>query len=259
LQQHGAEDCPCGGAAGLGGCWRCYSCCAEAEHTHDPHRADCSHSQHSDSYRCLCLCALRLLLNLAVSVDSAPKADRAGPISPQEGGGYARRAVEAERPTRRSQDDLGHAELGYHRPAGYEEVQTPVIDGLVKVGVNLDRFCESALALQASSCQTASSVLHRRHLSVLQPRARHSPGRRTYARGNIASVLFISDLAIYKWHALVTNTSETDSTIQHASQFVFHHDARLPSRAAPQTSTNSARRRAARSRPAALAVGRRVI
>ena len=40
------------------------------------------------------------------------------------------------------QDDLGHAELGYHRPTGYKEVQTPVIDGLVKVGVNLDRFCE---------------------------------------------------------------------------------------------------------------------
>ena len=42
------------------------------------------------------------------------------------------------------QDDLGHAELGYHRPAGYKEVQTPIIDGLVKVGVNLDRFCETA-------------------------------------------------------------------------------------------------------------------
>ena len=41
------------------------------------------------------------------------------------------------------QDDLGHAELGYHRPAGYKEVQTPVIDGLVKGGVNLDRFCEA--------------------------------------------------------------------------------------------------------------------
>jgi hypothetical protein len=41
------------------------------------------------------------------------------------------------------QDDLGHAELGYHRPAGYKEVQTPIIDGLVKVGVNLDRFCET--------------------------------------------------------------------------------------------------------------------
>ena len=40
-----------------------------------------------------------------------------------------------------AQDDLGRAELGYQRPAGYKEVQTPVIDGLVHDGVKLDRLC----------------------------------------------------------------------------------------------------------------------
>ena len=37
-------------------------------------------------------------------------------------------------------DDLGHAELGYHRPAGYKEVITPNIDQLVSQGAALDRF-----------------------------------------------------------------------------------------------------------------------
>jgi arylsulfatase B len=37
-------------------------------------------------------------------------------------------------------DDLGHAELGYHRPPAYKEVVTPEIDELVRTGAQLDRF-----------------------------------------------------------------------------------------------------------------------
>ena len=42
-------------------------------------------------------------------------------------------------------DNLGWANVGYHRavsPAGPSpEVQTPNIDGLVRSGIELDRFC----------------------------------------------------------------------------------------------------------------------
>lgn len=37
-------------------------------------------------------------------------------------------------------DDLGHAELGFHRPSGWKEVVTPEIDQLVRTGAQLDRF-----------------------------------------------------------------------------------------------------------------------
>ena len=40
-------------------------------------------------------------------------------------------------------DDFGWAEIGMHRPGGYREVQTPVMDELVAAGVQLDRFCKS--------------------------------------------------------------------------------------------------------------------
>lgn len=37
-------------------------------------------------------------------------------------------------------DDLGWAELGYHRAAGDKDAQTPIIDALIKGGIELDRF-----------------------------------------------------------------------------------------------------------------------
>ncbi len=36
-------------------------------------------------------------------------------------------------------DDFGWADAGWHRPSGYKEVQTPVMDGLVQEGIELDR------------------------------------------------------------------------------------------------------------------------
>ena len=36
-------------------------------------------------------------------------------------------------------DDYGWADAGWHRPEGYKEVQTPVMDQLVKDGIELDR------------------------------------------------------------------------------------------------------------------------
>ena len=45
--------------------------------------------------------------------------------------------------------DYGWADAGWHRDTGYKEVQTPVMDGLVKNGIEMDRhyvfkFCESS-------------------------------------------------------------------------------------------------------------------
>ena len=93
------------------------------------------------------------------------------------------------------QDDLGHAELGYHRPAGYKEVQTPVIDGLVKDGVNLDRFCEAsapfARHVLAGTCRVLPSLSKpwlvtaggcRRPQVLLPHEVRHPDGPCTGAR-----------------------------------------------------------------------------
>jgi hypothetical protein len=38
-------------------------------------------------------------------------------------------------------DDHGWAEVSWHRPAGYEEVVTPNLQGLVESGIELDRQC----------------------------------------------------------------------------------------------------------------------
>eukprot|EP01052_Picozoa_sp_SAG31_P016283 SAG31_NODE_1073_length_10065_cov_2.176701_2_plen_437_part_00 len=38
-------------------------------------------------------------------------------------------------------DDWGWADAGWHRPAGYTDVQTPNMDALVQAGVELDRHC----------------------------------------------------------------------------------------------------------------------
>ena len=52
-------------------------------------------------------------------------------------------------------DDLGWAEVGWHRPPNYREVQTPVLDSLVREGVELNRhyvhkFCSpSRCAIQS--------------------------------------------------------------------------------------------------------------
>ena len=37
------------------------------------------------------------------------------------------------------QQDYGWGDAGWHRPAGYSEVQTPHMDKLVETGVELDR------------------------------------------------------------------------------------------------------------------------
>ena len=63
-------------------------------------------------------------------------------------------------------DDLGHAELGYHRPAGYHEVMTPSIDALVAQGINLDRhyvhkFCSpTRCAIQSGRAPIHVNVIN---------------------------------------------------------------------------------------------------
>lgn len=63
-------------------------------------------------------------------------------------------------------DDLGHAELGYHRPPGYHEVQTPSIDALVAEGINLDRhyvhkFCSpTRCAIQSGRAPIHVNVIN---------------------------------------------------------------------------------------------------
>ena len=39
-------------------------------------------------------------------------------------------------------DDFGWADAGWHRPAGYAEVETPRMDELVRDGIELDRNCK---------------------------------------------------------------------------------------------------------------------
>jgi len=57
-------------------------------------------------------------------------------------------------------DDFGWANAGWHRPEGFNEVQTPVMDGLVKSGIELDRaysyqFCSpTRSALQSGRLPT---------------------------------------------------------------------------------------------------------
>lgn len=135
----------------------------EAEHSHDTHRA--SSFMHSERASCLlraartCAPVLLAVRSFFCAASAATAAIRCCYLSLLHiATPLHRRACELPAPlaarTHRDrwliapppspmQDDLGHAELGYHRPAGYKEVQTPIIDGLVKVGVNLDRFCET--------------------------------------------------------------------------------------------------------------------
>jgi hypothetical protein len=56
-------------------------------------------------------------------------------------------------------DDFGWAEIGFHRPAGYREVQTPTMDGLAAEGLQLDRFCKSVSYLGRYLLPPPSSVL----------------------------------------------------------------------------------------------------
>ena len=58
-------------------------------------------------------------------------------------------------------DDYGWADVSYHRPAGYAEVQTPNIDRMVKSGVELDRnyvfkFCSPT----RTAAQTGRNPIH---------------------------------------------------------------------------------------------------
>ena len=58
-------------------------------------------------------------------------------------------------------DDLGWADVGWHRPANYSEAHTPYLDGLVRRGVDLDRhyafkFCSPS----RSSLQTGRNPIH---------------------------------------------------------------------------------------------------
>ena len=58
-------------------------------------------------------------------------------------------------------DDLGWANVGWHRPANYSEVKTPMLDGLVREGVELERhyafkFCSPS----RSSLQSGRNPIH---------------------------------------------------------------------------------------------------
>lgn len=58
-------------------------------------------------------------------------------------------------------DDYGWADAGWHRPEGYTEVQTPVMNNLVKNGIELDRhyvfkFCSPS----RSATQTGRNPIH---------------------------------------------------------------------------------------------------
>ena len=58
-------------------------------------------------------------------------------------------------------DDLGFAELGYHRPPGYKEVVTPEIDQLVAQGAALDRFyVHKFCSPTRSAIQTGRAPIH---------------------------------------------------------------------------------------------------
>eukprot|EP00036_Acanthoecidae_sp_10tr_P003623 CAMPEP_0182938072 /NCGR_PEP_ID=MMETSP0105_2-20130417/43199_1 /TAXON_ID=81532 ORGANISM="Acanthoeca-like sp., Strain 10tr" /NCGR_SAMPLE_ID=MMETSP0105_2 /ASSEMBLY_ACC=CAM_ASM_000205 /LENGTH=553 /DNA_ID=CAMNT_0025077337 /DNA_START=14 /DNA_END=1675 /DNA_ORIENTATION=+ len=63
-------------------------------------------------------------------------------------------------------DDLGHADLGYHLETADREVQTPVIDGLVKSGIELDRhyvhkFCSpTRCAIQSGRAPIHVNVIN---------------------------------------------------------------------------------------------------
>ena len=58
-------------------------------------------------------------------------------------------------------DDYGWADAGWHREPGYKEVQTPIMDGLVKSGIEMDRhyvfkFCSPT----RSAAQTGRNPIH---------------------------------------------------------------------------------------------------
>ena len=64
--------------------------------------------------------------------------------------------------------------MGYHRPPGYREVQTPTIDRLVKQGVELDRhyvfkFCSPT----RTAAQTGRNPIHvnTQNLDPVSPRS----------------------------------------------------------------------------------------
>lgn len=64
-------------------------------------------------------------------------------------------------------DDFGWADAGWHRPAGYKDVQTPHMDALVKEGVELDRhyafkFCSPT----RSAIQSGRNPIHVNVLNV---------------------------------------------------------------------------------------------
>lgn len=58
-------------------------------------------------------------------------------------------------------DDWGWADVGYHRPPGYGEIQSPNIDAIVKDGITLDRhyvfkFCSPT----RSAIQSGRNPIH---------------------------------------------------------------------------------------------------
>lgn len=58
-------------------------------------------------------------------------------------------------------DDIGWANVGWHREAGYDEVQTPVMDSLVADGIELDRFYAYKFCSPSrSAAQSGREAIH---------------------------------------------------------------------------------------------------
>eukprot|EP00966_Prymnesium_polylepis_P298390 6895156-Prymnesium_polylepis.1 len=74
-------------------------------------------------------------------------------------------------------DDLGWADVGWHRASNDTDVQTPTLDSLVREGVELDRFCNAAVALELTLQPPRYCMQRAPPLAALQTRTRSARRR----------------------------------------------------------------------------------
>eukprot|EP00928_Gymnodinium_smaydae_P038501 TRINITY_DN2654_c0_g1_i2.p1 TRINITY_DN2654_c0_g1~~TRINITY_DN2654_c0_g1_i2.p1 ORF type:complete len:599 (-),score=59.24 TRINITY_DN2654_c0_g1_i2:496-2220(-) len=107
-------------------------------------------------------------------------------------------------------DDLGWADVGWHRPAGYEAVKTPNMDALAREGVELDRlYAYKICSPTRSAIQAGRNPIH---VNVLNLPRWHRYAGVPEEMTSIAELLRAADYETHiygKWHAGASSDLQT--------------------------------------------------
>jgi arylsulfatase I/J len=100
-------------------------------------------------------------------------------------------------------DDLGHAELGYHRTTKTKEVQTPSIDALLNDGVNLNRhYVHKFCSPTRCAIQSGRAPIHVNVINIAPEVSNASDPVSGYAgiAPNMTGIAAVMKTAGYKTH-----------------------------------------------------------